>query len=150
LTEAFDLGANGTTHLMLWSPSVMARPLIRRIEAAQAPTPFFRYNIGGAGLMQFYLGGIRDGVIHHSHFGHWNEARAKYLPAQLVSGCDWVALRRLFGKIQRHIRGKCATFKLDSRPVLHQAWNMVRQGYGLLLAPTVHRAGSPRFQEIRR
>jgi hypothetical protein len=149
LTKTFDLGAYATIHLMLWSPSVMARPLIRRLEATQVPTPFFRYNIRGAGLIQFYLGGVRDGVIHHSHFGHWNEARAKYLPEDLVSDCDWAALRRLSGKIQRHIREKRATFKLHSRPVLHQAWDMVQQGYGLLLAPTVHRAGSPAFQKIK-
>jgi hypothetical protein len=150
LTEAFDLGGSRTTHLMLWSPSVMAHPLIRRIEATQAPTPFFRCNIGRAGLIQFYLGGVQDGVIHHSHFGHWNEARAKYLPDDLVSDCDWAALRRVSGKIQRHIRGRCATFKLHSRPILHQAWDMVQQGYGLLLPPTVHRADSPALQRIRR
>jgi hypothetical protein len=150
LTKAFDLGVYGTTHLMLWSPSVMASPLISRVEATQVPTPFFRYKIGGAGLIQFYLDGVRNGVIHHSHLGHWNEARAKYLPEHLVSDCNWVALRKLSGKIQNHIRGKCATFKLHSRPVLHQAWDMVQEGYGLMLAPTIHRAGSPGFQEIRR
>jgi hypothetical protein len=150
LTKAFDLDTHTTTHLKLWSPSVMARPVIRRIEPTRVLTPFFRYDIRGAGLMQFYLGGVQDGVIHHSHFGHWNEPRAKYLPEDLVSDCDWAALRRLSGKIQRHIRGKRATFKLHSRPVLHQAWEMVQQGYGLLLAATVHRAGSPAFQKIGR
>ncbi len=150
LTEAFDLGADQTTHLVLWSPSVRTRPLVDRVEATRAPVPFFRYAIRGAGLIQFYLGGVRDGVIYHSHFGHWNEARAKYLPEELVRDCDWAALARLSGKIQRHIRRKSATFKLQSRPVLHQAWDMVQQGYGLMLGPTIHRAGSPAFQEIRR
>jgi hypothetical protein len=150
LTEAFDLGGSKTTHLMLWSRSVRARPIIRRIEATQAPAPFFRYQISGTGLIQLYLVGDRDGVIHHSHFGHWNEARAKYLPDDLVGDCDWTVLRKLSGKIQRHILGKRATFKLRSCPVLHQAWDMVQQGYGLLLPPTVHRAGSPAFQKIRR
>jgi hypothetical protein len=150
VTEAFELGAYETAHLTLWSPSVRARPLIERVEATQAPVPFFRYDIRGAGLIRLYLGGVRDNVIHHSHFGHWNEARAKYLPEELVNGCDWAALRRLSGKIQRHIRGKCATFKLQSRPVLHQAWDMVQQGYGLMRGSTIYRAGSPAFQDIRR
>jgi hypothetical protein len=150
LTDAFELGAYGTAHLQLWSRSVVARPIIRRIDATHAPTPFFRYQISGAGLIQFYLDGVRDGVIHHSHFGHWNEARAKYLPEALVCGCDWAALRKLSGKIQRHIRRRCATVKLHSRPILHQAWNMVQQGHGLLLAGTVHHAGSAAFQKIGR
>jgi hypothetical protein len=150
LTDAFELGAYRTTHLILWSPSVMARPIIRRVDATQAPTPFFRYHISGAGLIQFYLDGVRDGVIHHSHFGHWNEARAKYLPDDLVSGCDWAALRKLSGKIQRHVRGRCATVKLHSCPILHQAWHMVQHGYGLSLAGTVHHADSPAFQKIGR
>jgi hypothetical protein len=67
-----------------------------------------------------------------------------------VRGCDWAALRRLSGKIQRHIRGKCATFKLRSRPVLHQAWNMVQQEYGLMFGSTIYHADSPAFEEIRR
>jgi hypothetical protein len=150
LAEAFDLGAYLTAHLVLWSPSVRPRPLIERVDATKAPVPFFRYAIRGAGLIQLYLGGVRDGVIHHSHFGHWNEARAKYLPEELVRDCDWAALRRLSGKTQRHIRGKCARFKLQSRPVLHQAWNMVQQEYGLMFGSTIHRAGSAAFEEIRR
>lgn len=150
LTDAFDLGGDRTILLMLWSAAVQARPITRRIEATRAPTPFFRYGISGAGLIQLYLDGVRDGVIHHSHFGHWNEARATYLPEELVRDCDWTALRKLSGKIQRYIRRERATFKLYSRPVLHQAWNMVQQGSGLLLAPTVHNAGSPAFQKIRR
>jgi hypothetical protein len=150
LTAAFDLGADQTTHLVLWSPSVRTRPLIERVEATRAPVPFFRYAVRGAGLIQLYLGDVRDSVIHHSHFGHWNAARAKYLPEELVRDCDWAALARLSGKIQRHIRGKRATFKLWSRPVLHQAWIMVQQGHGLMLGSTVHRAGSPAFQKIRK
>jgi hypothetical protein len=150
LTEAFDLGAYETAHLSLWSPSVRPRPLIERVETTRAPVPFFRYDIRGAGLIHLHLSGVRDGVIRHSHFGHWDEARAKYLPEELVRDCDWAALRRLSGKIQRHIRGKCARFKLRSRPVLHQAWNMVQQEYGLMLGSTIHRAGSAAFEEIRR
>ena len=60
VTEAFELGAYETAHLTLWSPSVRARPLIERVEATQAPVPFFRYDIRGAGLIRLYLGGVRD------------------------------------------------------------------------------------------
>jgi hypothetical protein len=37
LTEAFDLGAHETAHLILWSPSVRPRPLIDRIEVTGRP-----------------------------------------------------------------------------------------------------------------
>jgi hypothetical protein len=76
----------------------MARPIIRRVEL-KSPENSFRYEVGGAGLMQLYLDGIRDGVIYHTHFGHWNEAGAKRRSMYTASDCDWRALAKLCGRI---------------------------------------------------
>src|ERR1700744_6187013 len=77
LETVFELGKYRAGHLQLWSPSVMRQPVIRRIELNRASGHGFRYAIEGPGLIQLYLDGNRDGVIYHSHFGHWNEAGAR-------------------------------------------------------------------------
>jgi hypothetical protein len=147
LADTYDLGGPKAVHLQLWSLSVMARPVIRRIEV-KSPENYIRYDVGGVGLMQLYLSGIRDGAIYHTHFGHWNEARAKQRSAYPASDCDWRALAKVSGKIQRHIRGKLAAAKFRSRPVLHQAWAMVQQGHGLRWNAIIHHADSPDIRRI--
>ena len=70
-------------------------------------------------------------------------------PAVLWSGtCDWPALAKLSGRIQRHIRRHLATAKLWGRPILHQAFTVVQQGHGLFYSGTVHRADSKDIQNV--
>lgn len=142
LEVVFQLGAYRAGHLQLWSPSVMAQPVIRRITLTGVPGHTFRFAVEGAGLMQLYLDGIRDGVIYHSHFGHWNEAGARERSMHPADDCDWPALRKLSGRIQRYIRGRLSSAKLYSRPVLRQCLAAVQQGAGLWFGPDVHRADS--------
>src|SRR5271163_1800538 len=61
LEAVFNLGAYRAGHLNLFSPSVMVRPVFRRIEL-KVPGHSFRYEVRGAGLIQLYLDGERDGV----------------------------------------------------------------------------------------
>jgi hypothetical protein len=147
LAGAYDLGAYRAGYLQLWSPSIMARPVFRRVEI-KSPENAFRYEVGGAGLMQLYLDGIREGVIYHTHFGHWNEAGAKQRSIYPAGDCDWHALAKLSGRIRRHIRGRLAAAKLHARPVLHQALTMVQQGNGLWFGPAIHRADSANIERI--
>jgi hypothetical protein len=73
LEAAFNLDGHTIGRLQLWSPTVMVRPVIRRIEL-KGPEHSFRYAVEGAGLIQLYIDGEREGVISHTHFGHWNES----------------------------------------------------------------------------
>ncbi|HEX6045135.1 MAG TPA: hypothetical protein VFZ22_11650 [Pyrinomonadaceae bacterium] len=143
---AFSLGTHGAGHLQLWSPSVMERPVIRRIEL-KVPGHSFRYAVEGAGLMQLYLDGVKDGVIYHTHFGHWNEAGARQRSMHSADDCNWRALANLSGAIQRHIRRKLASAKLYARPILEQALSAVEDGHGLWVGPAVHHANSPDIQK---
>jgi hypothetical protein len=147
LAGAYDLGAYRAGSLRLWSPSVMPSPVIRRIEL-KSPRSSFRYEVGGAGLMQLELNGLHNGLIYHTHFGHWNEAGARRRSMYPAADCDWRALVRLSGRIQRHIRNRLAAAKLHARPVLHQALAMVEQGHGLWFGPAIHHADSPTMQRI--
>lgn len=143
LEAAFPIGAYRAAQLQLWSPSVMAHPIIRRTELTASSSRQFRYSVEGAGLIQLYLSGIQDDVIHHSHFGHWSEAGARQRCIHPADDCDWSALNQLSGRIQRHIRGRLAATKLQSRPVLHDALAAVQhEGVGLWVGPAVHRADS--------
>jgi hypothetical protein len=141
LAAAFNLGTYRAGHLQLWSPSVMTRPIIRRVEL-KVPDHSFRYEVGGIGLIQLYLDGVRDDVIYHTHFGHWNEAGAKQRSMYSANDCDWHALAKLSSKVQGHIRGTLAAAKLYARPVLHQAFAAVQEGHGLWFGPAIHHAGS--------
>jgi len=142
LEAAFNLDGHAKSYLQLWSPTVMAHPVMRRIQL-KVPGRSFRYAVEGAGLIQLYLDGQRDGVIYHTHYGHWNEAGARQRSMHSADNCDWQALAKLSGRIQRHIRGKLAAAKLYARPVLHQAFCAVQRGHGLWLGPAVHHADSP-------
>jgi hypothetical protein len=142
LEAVFHLGAYRAGNLQLWSPSVMAGPVIRRIELTGVPGHSFRYAAEGAGLLQLYLNGVQDRVIYHTHLGHWNEAGARARSIHPADDCDWRALRKLSGRIQRYIRGRLASGKLHSRPVLYHAFASVQQGAGLWFGPEIHRADS--------
>jgi hypothetical protein len=151
VAEAYELGGYRTVHLTLWSPSVTAHPVIERIQVTKVSEPYFRYAIRGGGLIQLYLDGMREGAIHYSHFGHWNEAGARRRSTYPASDCNWPALRKLSGKIQRHIRSKLAAAKLRACPVLHQAFAMLQQGHGLWFpGATIHQLDSPHIQTIAR
>jgi hypothetical protein len=115
IESVYSLGAYRAAYLQLWSPTVSALPVIRRI-AIQHPAPTRRYAVEGAGLIQLYLDGIKDGIIHHTHFGHWNEAGARQRCIHPADDCDWRALGRLSRKIQSHIRLKLAKAMLYARP----------------------------------
>ena len=142
LEAAFPLGTHPAGHLQLWSPSIMAQPVIRRITLTGVPGHIFRFAGEGAGLMQLYLDGIREGIGYHSHFGHCNEAGARKRSLHPTDECDWPALRKLSGPIQRHIRGRLTAVRLYSRPVLRHCFAAVQRGAGLWFGPEIHHADS--------
>jgi len=124
----------------------MKRLIIERI-ALTLPGHSFRHTVCGTGLMQLYLDGLKDGIIYHTHFGHWNEAGARERSIYPADDCDWKALAKLSGRIQRHIRGKLAGGKPYSRPILHQAFDAIHHGQRLWFGPSTHAADSKDVQK---
>ncbi|HWB61308.1 MAG TPA: hypothetical protein VG733_17635 [Chthoniobacteraceae bacterium] len=153
LEAAFKLGSYRAGNLQLWSPSVMKQPVFERADfnadTAARLGHSFRYSVRGAGLIQLYLNGLQDGVIYHTHYGHWNEAGACKRSMYPADDCDWKALTKLSGRIQRHIRGKLSAAKLYSRPVLQHAYNALQQKNGLWWGPDVKYADSADIKSIR-
>lgn len=147
IESAYSLGAYRAAYLQLWSPTVSAQPVIRRVEINE-PSPTYRYAVEGAGLMQLYLDGIKDGIIWHTHFGHWNEAGARQRSLHRADDCDWRALAKLSRRIQGHIRKKLAVATLHSCPVLNQAFEAVQRGTGLWFSGVVYRSDSPEIRKV--
>jgi hypothetical protein len=147
LEAAFELGQHRLAHFQLWSPSIMASPIIRRIEL-KVQGHSFRYSVEGAGLIQLYLDGQKDGVIYHTHYGHWNEAGARERSTLTSDACNWKALAKLSGRIQRHIRNRLSVGKLFGRPILPQALGAVEQGGGLFYSGITHYADSKVIEKV--
>jgi hypothetical protein len=130
------LGTHPAVYLQLWSQAAMKSPIIRRIDL-KVHGHSFRYSVEGAGLMQLYLDGVKDGIIHHTHFGCWSEAGAKQRSIHPTADCDWRALAKVSGQIQRHVRQKLAVAKLHGRPVLRHAFDSVSHGSRFLFHQSV-------------
>ena len=136
LCATFDVGhdkhGNGTAALLqLWSPSVMPKQQIERInlDPNKCDGFTFRFRISGVGLVQLYLGGIHDRVITKSHYGHFSERGAARWGD--ISSVNWNALSKLSGKVQRHIRRKLGVAKVPGRPVLPGAFKLNIEGFEL-------------------
>ena len=139
LAAVYELGRDpaGDGHailLQLWSPSVMRDLVIRRfsLNPSKCDGHTFRHNIEGGGLMQLYLGGVRDLTITMSHFGHSSQVHARSWGTG--DGVDWEALGKVSGRIQYHIRKRLALGKVPGRPVLSEALALARGGYALKLS----------------
>jgi len=136
LCAGFDVGhdkhGNGLAVLLqLWSPSVMSEHQIRRIklDPEKCDGFTFRFSITGFGLVQLYLGGIHNRIITKSHYGHFSERGAASRGD--VSSVDWNALRKMSGRVQRHIGRKLSVAKVPGRPVLSGAYKLNTEGFEL-------------------
>lgn len=133
LAAAYDVGIDtrGSVLLALWSPSVMDKLEIKKIEMTpkRADGHKFRSSIEGFGVVALYLGGVRDKAIVKSEYGHNSPERARKWGYK--SGVDWEALKKLSNKIQYQIRRRMAVANLPGRPIMPAAFDLVKAGYTL-------------------
>lgn len=128
LQNTFEIGKSpkGQMLLQLWSPSVIQEPKPRRIEL-KVKGFSFRYSVEAVGLIQLYLGGLKDNEIVESHYGHWSQAGAEQRSVLPTDACDWEALKKLSGRLQRFVRGISAA-KIQSRVILPEALSEIKNG----------------------
>ena len=107
--------------LNAWSPVVMKAPFFKNIKL-MPEVGVHRTTVGGAGVMQFQQGHIERGRLHFSSFSHWNEAGARGRGIPGAEEVDWAAMRRISGRIHRHLRNKLAVASIRSAPVLTHAY----------------------------
>ena len=142
LEAVHSLGQHDGPLLQLWSPTVIGPPTPRRIEMVALPDRPFRYAVEGVGLMQLYLGGEQATAILHSHFGHWNEAGARKAEGDSADECNWGALSKVSGSIQRFIQRRSGVAKLHSRPILKYAFEAVQHDSVLKFGAQVYHCSS--------
>lgn len=120
-------GNGAAIRLILRSPSV-EQLRSRRIEFKPSKTSgsLFRYEPEGWAMMQLYFGGMHDGVLTKSHFGHNSRARASAWNHE--NGVNWQALSNVSNKLQYHIRKRLAGAKAGPCPVLPEALSLALEG----------------------
>jgi hypothetical protein len=99
-----DNKGNGAAYLFsLWSPSVMSKPNIKRIEL-KVPRHSFRYSVEGCGLFWMQIGGIYHNIITPSSITFFTEKGA-YAKCSAKPGPDdvnWKTNKELSGKLRYH------------------------------------------------
>lgn len=134
LLNMFNLGQCKTWSeqvlLQLYSTSAKGKFLIEKInlDPKKCEGHTVRYNVGGWGLIQLYLGGVFEAEkkIVHSHLGHNSETRAKkwestYPNYGKTQDWDWKTLNATSRKITNHITKKLSGKKECGRSVLSNA-----------------------------
>ena len=150
IESAFEIGTTpkGQICFQLWSASVTKEPEPRKINLKMKGRSF-RYAVEGAGLIQLYLGGVKDNVIGETHYGHWNQAGAEAKCVLPTIDCDWEALKKISGKIQRYIRG-VAVGKVSGRVILPEAFSEVQNGKQIRFANLVFGAQSNEIVSMKK
>ena len=100
LERAYQLGEDPhgsgmAVALVLWSPTVMPKYKIERIELDKRRVKghSHRYTITGSGLISLIAGGRSDSVITRSRMGNISEKRA--IAYGTAEGVNWAALAKL-------------------------------------------------------
>jgi hypothetical protein len=126
--------------LQLYSPSMGGYLSIRQFEldSRKFGPGALRSNTEGWGCIQLYLDGLDNDGIHPSHTNHNSENRALAWQSTFVdrlgpaSAWNWRVVTAISSRINRHIRNKLAVSKDGSRPLLPQAFEMLRDGHANL------------------
>ncbi len=123
-------GIRGSVPLTLWSPSAVQTPTIKTM-ISHLPDLGARQRLEAAGLMQLYLGGVKEYRIAKTHFGHYEEKGARVWWGDATNLTDWVMLAKTCRKIQYHIRKRLAVTGIENAPlpILPHALRLLQQGY---------------------
>jgi hypothetical protein len=126
--------------LQLWVPAASAKIEIERFSVS-VKGHTYRHRIAGWGLMQLYLSKETETEIHASHFGHFNQRGAELRSARSPSApvnpgtaadWDWELLRRISRRIQYSISARFSDMKVGSKPLLHEAEQLMQDGHRLV------------------
>ncbi|TXK59749.1 hypothetical protein [Alkalisalibacterium limincola] len=107
--------------LRAWSPAVTSTPIFETFKL-KPEVGSHRTTVGGPGLVQFQQGHVERGHLHFSTFSHWNEAGALQRGLPGAEEVNWKAMRKLSGRIHRHLRNKLAVASIRSASVLEHAY----------------------------
>ena len=129
----------GPIHFQLWSPDFKAEPLFRRVELnpkyCQGHT--FRYVTDGWGLIQLYLGGIKNNQLKHSHIGHFEQKSALIWEVSnhdkgKVDDWDWAEIQKASRKLKSLLNTRLVINKVNTFSICKGAHLLQQQGTELV------------------
>lgn len=121
-----DIHGNGHNCLFqLWSPTIMEKLEIRKIDLDKKTGHKFRYTVEGFALVQLYLGGKHDNFISLSHIGSNSETRARNWG--YTSGVNWENHKKEIAKLCNYIK-RDSKVKAGSRIVMQEAIKLAKEG----------------------
>lgn len=133
-----DDGYEAELHFKLWSSELGGNVLFRKVDLnpKYCDGHTFRYATEGWGLIQLYLGGIKNNTLNKSHIGHFNEKGALKWEAEgdvrgKVNAWDWKAISRMSRKLKYQIHHKMAVRHLNSYGLLPVADALSKRGVKL-------------------
>jgi hypothetical protein len=147
LEAAYDLSGTSSVLLRLWSQAVSKPPNVRRFEL-KVPGYSFRYVVEDMGLMQIDVPKQDEDDLRYATFSHWNEPGARERFGLAADAYDWAALRKVSGRIQRHIFNRLASAKLFNCAILKDAYACVGRGKRIFCHGSYYCAGAPELNEM--
>jgi len=138
ISAQFDLRneTSGSICFQLWSPIFQGKPVYKRIELdpKRCKGHTFRFSTEGWGLIQLYLGGIKDAYLKHSHIGHFNEKGAlRWEPFNKTNGrvnaWDWQAIQKTSSHLKYLLHKKLSVKTIGSYGVLPGAEKLEKGGF---------------------
>lgn len=135
LESVVSLFENGSPHLVLWSPSVGAPPVVRRVVFTPRAVPghTHRYVTEGCSLITLLCGSQERGVLDASRFAWWTEAsaRRKADPSLAAEKVDWPALTAIGVRLRSQVCRILKRATAGNLPVLGHALSLARGGVRL-------------------
>ncbi len=135
--DAFGVGVdphgNGVAQMLsLWSPSVMPKPTVERIQL-KLKGATFRYVVEGCGLLSLNLGGVYEGIVTPSALGYWskNAGFKKCLAKPGPDEVNWIAHQALVGKFRYHTQRRLSVASARGAAVLAGVLDLVQKGFVL-------------------
>jgi hypothetical protein len=127
LETELDLGRNTSQNFHIHIPGVLRAPEVATLTL-KVPPLGFKEKIVNTLWLQLYLERDEGGAIRRSRWAHHEEAGARSHPDSAADRVDWVALRRVSGQIQRHIRNRFAAATIERQVVLPGAFKDLQGG----------------------
>lgn len=121
--------------LALWSPSVGAPPVVRRITFTPGAVPghTHRFVTEGCSLIWLQCGSLNERVLKATRLGWWTEAsaRRKANPELTPELVKWPELAALGRRLKSHITRNLSRATAGKQPVLQEALALSKKGVQL-------------------
>lgn len=140
IAAKYDLenGDKFAVTFQLWAQRHKGKPVFKKIELdpMRCKGHTFRYSTTGWGMIQLYLGGVKNNLLHPSHIGHFNEKGAAQKEGAsnfngTVSEWDWKEINATSNKLKYQIHKQLAPGKMGTIDLLLGAEVLIKQGITL-------------------